>query len=64
MKNFKLTDAHIVITLFAFAIALFVTIGMIHSGKPEQSKNEKFTGISAAGFTYINGEKTGTIVNH
>lgn len=64
MKNFKLTDAHIVITLFAFAIALFVTIGIIHSGKPEQPQNKKFTGISAAGFTYINGEKTGTIPNH
>lgn len=57
MKNFKLTDAHIVITLFAFAIALFVTIGMIHSGKPEQPQNLNFTGIDAAGFKhYPNGQ--------
>jgi len=64
MKNFKLTDAHIVIILFTFAIALFVTIGVASAGKPEKINDKNFSGISAAGFTYINGEKTGTIINH
>ncbi len=52
MKNFKLTDAHIVITLFAFAIAFFVTVGMLQSGTPAPANSQRFIGIDAAGFKH------------
>lgn len=50
-KSFKITDAHIVITLFTLAFAAFITAAILNPGKQE-IKPKNFVGIDAAGFKH------------
>lgn len=52
MKNFKITDAQIIITMALFIIGLFVAAAVTHPGGPEKhysdySKNAIHAGWSA-----------------
>lgn len=50
-KSFKITDAKIIIALFALAFSAFITVAILNPGKPE-IKPEKFVGVDAAGFRH------------
>lgn len=65
MKNlFKITDAKIIVVILLVFVGGFIALATLNTAKPEKINEKNFSGISAAGFTYNNAEKTGTIANH